>query len=510
MPDKGFYVTTPIYYVNDRPHIGHAYTTIAADVLARFHRLEGEEVCFLTGTDEHGRKVEQAAIEQGMRSIELANNQVIAFKELWKALNISNDHFIRTTEHRHADAVREIWKRVAAKGDIYLGEYEDWYCTPCETFWTRLQLQNGHCPDCGRPVEKLKEKSYFFRLSRYQDRLLEHYQKHPEFIEPERFRNEIVRFVEGGLRDLSVSRTTFRWGIPVPGDPEHVVYVWFDALTNYLTAIGFPKGEEFLRFWPADLHLVGKDIIRFHAIYWPAFLISAGLPLPRKIFAHGWWTVDGEKMSKSLGNVIDPIEVASRYGVDVIRYFLLREVPFGLDGDFSERALRERNNSDLANNLGNLVQRTVTLVRRYFPEGVVEAGDFTEEEKEIKDRSQTVLSRLRQSLAEVAFHKALIVLWEWIDSLNRYIDHVQPWSLAKEPNQRGRLATVLYTLLESLRILGGYLFPFMPTTAQRLWREIGIGESIVPSRWSEWRWGGLPERLQFPERIEPLFPRIEP
>jgi methionyl-tRNA synthetase len=507
---NSFYVTTPIYYVNDRPHIGHAYTTVAADVLARFHRLEGEEVFFLTGTDEHGKKVEQAAQEQRLNAVELANNQVIEFKNLWSALSISNDAFIRTTEERHARAVRELWRRVAAQGEIYLGEYEDWYCTPCETYWTPMQLKNGKCPDCGRPVEKLKEASYFFRLSRYQEKLLQFYKENPSFIQPESRRNEVIRFVESGLRDLSISRAGFHWGIPVPENPKHVVYVWFDALANYLTAIGFPKDpKQFDKFWPADVHLVGKDILRFHAIYWPAFLMAAGLPLPKEVFAHGWWTVEGQKMSKSLRNVVNPLDLIARYGADVTRYFLLREVPFGLDGDYSERAIRERNNSDLANNLGNLVQRTLTLAQRNFPEGILKKGEPQESEKKIQSQGETVLRQLRQGLSEMAFHKALIGIWEWVDSLNRYIDQVQPWSLAKDPNQRARLEAVLYTLLESLRFIAVTLFPFMPGAAQRLWKQLGVSQSIDTARFSELRWGELPEKLAWPEKLENLFPRIE-
>ncbi|MBI4208909.1 MAG: methionine--tRNA ligase [Deltaproteobacteria bacterium] len=510
MSKNSFYVTTPIYYVNDRPHIGHAYTTVAADVLARFHRLEGEEVFFLTGTDEHGKKVEQAAQEQQLNAVELANNQVIEFKNLWSALSISNDAFIRTTEERHARAVRELWRRVAGKGEIYLGEYEDWYCTPCETYWTQMQLKDGRCPDCGRPVEKLKEASYFFRLSRYQEKLLQFYKENPHFIQPESRRNEVIRFVESGLRDLSISRAGFHWGIPVPENPKHVVYVWFDALANYLTAIGFPKDSQKVnKFWPADIHLVGKDILRFHAIYWPAFLMAAGLPLPKKIFAHGWWTVEGQKMSKSLRNVVNPLDLVARYGTDVTRYFLLREVPFGLDGDYSEKAIRERNNSDLANNLGNLVQRTLTLAQRNFPEGILKKGEPAESEQKIQSQGEAVLRQLRQDLSEVAFHKALIGIWGWVDSLNRYIDQIQPWFLAKDPNQRVRLETVLYTLLESLRFIAVTLFPFMPGAAQRLWKQLGVSQSIDTARWSELRWGELPEKLAWPDKLENLFPRME-
>ena len=357
-----FYVTTPIYYVNDVPHIGHAYTTVAGDVLARYKRMMGFDVYFLTGSDEHGQKVEKAAITAGETPLELADRVVKRFQALWERLGISHNDFIRTTQERHKNGVSRIFKDILDKGDIYLGEYEDWYCTPCETFWTETQLIEDRCPDCNRPVEKLKEESYFFRMSKYQERLLAHIEANPDFIQPKSKRNEIISFIKEGLRDLSVSRTTFSWGIPVPGNDRHIIYVWFDALTNYITALGYPdETGNYGRYWPVDVHLIGKDILRFHAVYWPTFLMAAGLPLPKKVFAHGWWTVEGQKMSKSLQNVVEPNMLIDKYGVDAVRYFLLREVPFGLDGDFSHTALVQRINSDLANDVGNLLSRSTAM-----------------------------------------------------------------------------------------------------------------------------------------------------
>jgi methionyl-tRNA synthetase len=515
-----FYLTTPIYYVNDVPHIGHAYTTIAADVLARYKRLAGYEVFFLTGTDEHGIKIERSARDHGVSPQEWTDTISEHFQRLWARLNISYDDFIRTSQPRHKAVAQAVFQKAYEKGDIYKGLYEGWYCIPDETFLLESELQEGKCPICGRQVEWITEAAYFFRLSKYQDWILEHIERHPTFIQPVSRRNEVLSFVRSGLRDLCVSRSTFTWGIPVPFDPSQVIYVWIDALTNYITAIGYgSNAQTFDKYWPANIHLIGKEILRFHAVIWPILLRSADLPPPLQVFAHGWWTADGEKMSKSTGNVIDPgklaEELAQRAGtavetaVDAIRYFVLREVAFGLDGDFSHTALVQRFNSDLANDLGNLLSRTLTMLQRYCQGIVPHPIQTGSTGNTLAEAAIKLVPDLDPLLNELAFHKALSRLWEYVRLANRYVDEQAPWALARNPAQRQQLDTVLYNQIESLRITALLLFPFMPHTAASMWRQLGLQEDIATQQLATAMvWGGMPPGTSIQPGAQ-LFPRID-
>lgn len=506
--DNSFYITTPIYYVNDVPHIGHAYTTLACDALARYKRARGYEVFFLTGTDEHGQKVEKAALANGETPLELADRVMPRFQALWEKLNVDNTDFIRTTQQRHKKGVQKMFLQLKKQGDIFLGTYEDWYCTPCETFWTETNLIDGCCPDCGRPTEKLQEESYFFRMSKYQEQLLNHIEANADFIQPRSRRNEVLSFVREGLRDLSISRTSFSWGIKVPDDEKHVLYVWFDALSNYITALGYPDDEKgsFAKFWPADVHVIGKDILRFHAVYWPTFLLAAGLPLPKKVFAHGWWTVEGKKMSKSLQNVVEPNMLVEKYGVDAIRYFLLREVPFGLDGDFSHSSLINRINSDLANDLGNLVSRSTAMVSKYFDSVLPAPQESTEADAALIELCRDRIEAMDQHMNALAFNKSLVSIWEIISAANRYIDTSAPWTLAKDDSQRERLGTVMYNLIETIRLVGLSIEPFMPDTGDRIKKILGLGATEKQENLN--KWGQLLPGSHIC-KAPPLFPRIE-
>ena len=505
-----FYVTTPIYYPSDKLHIGHAYTTVIADALARYHRQIGDDTYFLTGTDEHGQKIQRRAEEAGKSPQEFVDGIVEGIKSLWQLLKISNDDFIRTTEERHVKRVQAIFNRLYEQGDIYKSEYEGWYCTPCETFWLERQLVEGRCPDCQREVELLHEESYFFRLSKYADRLLEHIETHPEFIQPVSRKNEMINnFLRPGLEDLCVSRTTFSWGIPVPFDSKHVVYVWLDALTNYITALGYPDDPElFQRYWPADLHLVGKEIVRFHTIIWPIILMALDLPLPRQVFGHGWLVLEGGKMSKSKGNVIDPVVLVDKYGLDAVRYYLLREMPFGADGVYSEDALILRINNDLANDLGNLLHRTVSMIEKFAGGTVPAPNTYEDLDREVIDQAAAALRERKEYIEKLDVSGALAAIFRLVEKTNKYIDSAAPWALNREGN-RERLATVLYTMAESLRVTALLLTPFLVETPGKIWEQLGLeGDPAAPNPEMEAVWGRFPAGTQV-KKGDPLFPRID-
>ncbi len=506
-----FYITTPIYYPSDNLHIGHSYTTVAADAMARFKRATGYDVKFLTGTDEHGQKIQRKAEEKSVTPKEYVDEIVAGIKELWKALDISYDQFIRTTDDYHVAAVQKIFKRLYDQGDIYKSYYEGWYCTPCEAFWTQSQLVEGKCPDCGREVELTKEEAYFFKLSKYQDRIIEHIQKNPKFVQPETIKNEMINnFLKPGLEDLCVSRTSFDWGIPVTFDEGHVVYVWIDALSNYITALGYlsDNQEEFKKYWPADVQLVGKDIARFHTIIWPAMLMALDLPLPKRVFGHGWILLKGGKMSKSKGNVVDPMVLVDKYGVDAIRYYVLRELPFGSDGVYSEETLIHRINSDLANDLGNLVSRTVAMVDKYFGGHLPGKQEFGEFDEDLITLALETPGKVEKNMDQLQFSNALADIWKFISRANKYIDETAPWILAKKEEKKSRLAAVLYNLLESIRFISILIQPFLPNTPKKIWEQIGIEQGEFTTWKSLKEFGNYPSTVKV-QKGAAIFPRIE-
>jgi len=514
--NEPYYITTPIYYVTDVPHIGHLYTTLAADIMARYQRMRGKDVWFLTGTDEHGEKIQKKAKEQNVTPQELADRVVERYREAWKFYEITNNDFIRTTEERHKKVVTNYMKQLMDTGDVYLGEYEGWYCVPDESYWTETQVVGGKCPDCGRPVEKLKEESYFFRMSAYQDKLLQHIEANPKFIIPESRKNEVTGFLKQGLKDISVSRTTIQWGIPMPPNPkakkEHRAYVWFDALTNYISALNpDSKDSKFERFWPEAIHLVGKDILRFHAVYWPTFLMALKLPLPKQIVAHGWLTDSNRKISKSLGNMVDPIALAKEVGLEGVRYFLFREFVFGMDGEYTKEVVYQRINSDLANDYGNCVNRLATMIEKYLGSAPIEIETALKHDSELKTCAAENIPAFHAALVDFGYHRALESAWKIISAVNRYIESNAPWTLAKSaaPEDKEKLARILIHCHESLRIVSLLVLPFIPNAATKALGYLGAEESLkasVPMDFAQW--GKGPQKI-LPRKGEPLFPRLE-